>query len=397
MRIQELLIENQKINEGPKWNKFGQAVGNVAGMAAKGVGAVAGGIAGLGAAAKKGFQAGKSQVAAADDQPATTGAAPTPGAPVTPPPPGKTTIGKAAPGAPTGTAPVGGAAAGAAGKKSTAPGAAPTGKGFVAGVQAGLSKGISALKDPSLEPGSPKAAAGGEEPDVGTDAQPSGGAPAGAAPVAKKATPKTPAGAAPAGAAPAGAAPAPTPAAAAANQTMYSQVKANIDKLDAKGKQRILQLLQKSISTPTAKAAPAAGAPTAKAAPVAGKPAAPVTPPTKAAPVTPPPPAAPTAPTKPAAGATTTAPSGEKVIANPVATVGTKRATNIGEPTFDKQTGKALPGQSLNAIRKKAEYGSGALGAARKRIKAGAAQTQTASKINTGSLVLEGFNLFRKK
>jgi hypothetical protein len=40
------------------------------------------------------------------------------------------------------------------------------------------------------------------------------------------------------------------------NQTVYSQVKANIDKLDKKGKQRILQLLQKSLGTPVA--APAA-------------------------------------------------------------------------------------------------------------------------------------------
>ncbi len=43
-----------------------------------------------------------------------------------------------------------------------------------------------------------------------------------------------------------------------ANQTVYSQVKANIDKLDKKGKQRILQLLQKSLATAAPKtAAPA--------------------------------------------------------------------------------------------------------------------------------------------
>jgi hypothetical protein len=39
---------------------------------------------------------------------------------------------------------------------------------------------------------------------------------------------------------------------------MYAQVKANIDKLDKKGKQRILQLLQKSIQQAPAGAAPAA-------------------------------------------------------------------------------------------------------------------------------------------
>jgi hypothetical protein len=54
----------------------------------------------------------------------------------------------------------------------------------------------------------------------------------------------------------------------AAGQTMYAQVKANIDKLDKKGKQRILQLLQKSIAAPAAGgAAPAAGKPAASASP----------------------------------------------------------------------------------------------------------------------------------
>jgi hypothetical protein len=41
---------------------------------------------------------------------------------------------------------------------------------------------------------------------------------------------------------------------------MYAQVKANIDKLDKKGKQRILQLLQKSMAAPDPKAAAAPGA-----------------------------------------------------------------------------------------------------------------------------------------
>jgi DNA polymerase-3 subunit gamma/tau len=47
-----------------------------------------------------------------------------------------------------------------------------------------------------------------------------------------------------------------------ANQTVYAQVKANVDKLDKKGKQRILQMLQKSMSAPAPKApaAPAGGA-----------------------------------------------------------------------------------------------------------------------------------------
>jgi hypothetical protein len=49
------------------------------------------------------------------------------------------------------------------------------------------------------------------------------------------------------------------PQANQANQTVYAQVKANIDKLDKKGKQRILNLLQKSLGQPAA-SAPAATA-----------------------------------------------------------------------------------------------------------------------------------------
>jgi hypothetical protein len=45
-----------------------------------------------------------------------------------------------------------------------------------------------------------------------------------------------------------------------AGQTVYAQVKANVDKLDKKGKQRILQLLQKSMAVPDPKAAAAPGA-----------------------------------------------------------------------------------------------------------------------------------------
>jgi hypothetical protein len=54
-----------------------------------------------------------------------------------------------------------------------------------------------------------------------------------------------------------------------ANQTVYAQVKANVDKLDKKGKQRILQLLQKSVAAPAPKApaaAPGAATPAASGA-----------------------------------------------------------------------------------------------------------------------------------
>ena len=383
MRINDLLIEStNQLDEGPKFNKFGQAVGNVAGMAAKGIGAVAGGIAGLGAAAKKGFQAGKSQVAATDDgavpagKPAAGGAIPA----------GKPAAGGAI-GAMAGQLAKGGAAT----AKPAAGGAATKPKGFLAGVKAGQSQGMAAFGNADEEDPETAAPAATTTPPSATDINKAG--PKGTAQakpiqgtVAKQAAAKT-------GAALAG------QDQAQAGQTMYSQVKANIDKLDKKGKQRILQLLQKSMAAPAAGgAAPntMANAPVSKT--NTAKPGNPNAAPASVAPTKPAAePTAPAAPEKAAPGATTPAPSGEKTIDNPVATVGTKRATNIGKPTFDTQTGKSLPGQALNNVRKKAEYGTNALGATRKKIKAGAAQPENASKINTGSMVLEGFNLFRKK
>jgi hypothetical protein len=86
MRINELLVESQQLDEGP----FGQAVGKAVGGVAKGIGAVAGGIAGIPGAVKKGFKAGKAAVqgdpaadtTAAPADPAATTTAPTQAAPV---------------------------------------------------------------------------------------------------------------------------------------------------------------------------------------------------------------------------------------------------------------------------------------------------------------------------
>ena len=61
---------------------------------------------------------------------------------------------------------------------------------------------------------------------------------------------------------------------AKAGQTVYAQVKANVDKLDKKGKQRILQLLQKSMATPDPKPTAGAPKPGAAPAPAGGAPAA---------------------------------------------------------------------------------------------------------------------------
>ena len=209
MKINEILIESkEQLEEGPILNKIGSAVGKGVGTLAKGVGAVAGGIAGVGSAVKKGYQAAKGVVGAAGDE-----------VPVGP--------GTAAPAA--GAAPAGGGGAAAAAQPAAAPAAAPAASGA----------------PPSAQ-------------DINAQG------PAGTAPA------KAQTGAA-------GAALAKTTAAIdqqttdKAGQTVYAQVKANIDKLDKKGKQRILQLLQKSLTAPAAK--PAAAAPAA-AAPAAAEPAA---------------------------------------------------------------------------------------------------------------------------
>jgi hypothetical protein len=73
MRLNEILTEDQELQEGPLLNKIGTGIGKAVGGVAKAAGAVAGGIAGLGAAAKKGFQAGKQTVAGAGDEPAAGG------------------------------------------------------------------------------------------------------------------------------------------------------------------------------------------------------------------------------------------------------------------------------------------------------------------------------------
>jgi len=170
--------------------------------------------------------------------------------------------------------------------------------GGVVGAGRAMKKGYQAGKafvgdDPDPNKGQPGYDAGGAAaPAAGGTAAPTGAAPTGGAPAAGSAPPSAqdinaqgPAGTAPATAqtGAAGAALAKTTAAvdqqstAKAGQTVYAQVKANVDKLDKKGKQRILQLLQKSMATPDPKpaagAAPAGGAAPAPAAKPGASPA----------------------------------------------------------------------------------------------------------------------------
>lgn len=214
MRINELLNESEKLEEGPLANKIGTAVGKGVGTLAKGVGAVAGGIAGLGSAVKKGFSAGKATVAGGgDEEPAAAGTAPA----------------------------AGGAADSSAANKS------------VAGA---FKQGLAGNKIKTDMPAAPAGggAAPADKPAAAPAAQPAAEPAATTEPAAAASPATAPAGG---GAAPAGGAAA-NPAADKAGQTMYAQVKANIDKLDKKGKQRILQLLQKSVGAPAPAAAPAA-------------------------------------------------------------------------------------------------------------------------------------------
>jgi hypothetical protein len=216
MRINDLLTENQQLDEGPL-GSVGKAIGKGVGGLAKGVGAVAGGVAGLGSALKKGFQTGRATVAGEPDpnaQPAAGGAA---------------AVAPAAGGAqPAAVAPAAGGAQPAAGGAAAAPaaGAAPSAQ--------------------QINKAGPKGTAPAK-PIQGT--------------AAKQAAAKT-------GAALAG------QDQAQAGQTMYSQVKANVDKLDKKGKQRIMQLLQKSLAAPEAKPAAQPAAKPAAAATPAQEPAA---------------------------------------------------------------------------------------------------------------------------
>jgi hypothetical protein len=265
-----------------------------------------------------------------------------------------------------------------------APAAKP--KGFLAGVKAGQSRGISAITDPEEDDEDP--AAGGAAPAPA----PAAGAttPPSAADI-NKAGPKGTAAAKPIQGTVAKQAAAKTGAALAgqdqaqAGQTMYTQVKANIDKLDKKGKQRILQLLQKSMAAPAAGgAAPAAGGAMGAMAGQLAKGAAPA--------------AGGAAPPNTMANA----PVSKTNTAKP----GNPNAAPAAEPTAapaaPTKTGGKVAGQvsqTPGAIAKRAKRtaassaktaGAGAFGQMAK-------QAQTASKINTGSLVLEGFSLFRKK
>jgi hypothetical protein len=181
---------------------------------------------------------------------------------------------------------------------------------------------------------------------------------------------------------------------------MYAQVKANIDKLDKKGKQRILQLLQKSMAAPAAKpeapaAAPAAAGTTTKdqaagAAPAAEPTAAPAA--TTAAPaagqpdelgrveptLAPEPAAEPTA-----APATTTKRTGGRV----------KGQLSQNPRAVKRREANAAKQQAIEPKKKPAAPSLAEIDADRERIMG----VTSDSVIRTRPMMAEGFSLFRKR
>jgi len=140
MRINEILVESQQLDEGP----FGQAVGKAVGGLAKGVGAVAGGIAGIPGAVKKGFKAGKATVSG---DPAADATQTAPAAPA------------AATSAPAAATPAPAAA-------TSAPAAKAAGGGIIDKIKQGFAQGqgTAAAPDATTEPAaSPAAAAAAEK------------------------------------------------------------------------------------------------------------------------------------------------------------------------------------------------------------------------------------------
>ena len=149
---------------------------------------------------------------------------------------------------------------------------------------------------------------------------------------------------------------------AKAGQTVYAQVKANINNLDKKGKQRILQLLQKSMATPEPKPAAPASATTPPETAPAAEPVAATTP-----------------AAEPAAPTTTTA------QAEPVATTTKARGGKVAGQV--SQTPDAI--RKRNARRDKANAAATTGGAGAFNQMAQQATQQNASKINYGNALSE--------
>ena len=196
------------MDEGP----IGRGIGKLVGGAARGIGAIAGGVVGAGTALKKGYQSGKAVVGDDPDPNAgKPGYTPPAEAPVAAPAPAAVADPKAAPApAPTAVADPKAAPAPVA-DPNAAPAPAPTTPPTAKDINAAGPEGSAPAKDQTGAAGAALA-----KTDAVTDKQTS----------------------------------------TKAGETVYAQVKANIDKLDAKGKGRILQLVKQSLAAPAPGADP---------------------------------------------------------------------------------------------------------------------------------------------
>jgi hypothetical protein len=288
MKINDILIENKQeqldeLNLGKAASAVARGAGKVVGGVAKGAGAVAGGIAGIPAAVKKGFQAGKKTVAGDD---------------------------AVSPNKASSTQPAGDSAT-------------------TQGVKSGLNKALGAQAfdvDPNVPSAQQARAAKSKVPSAQAINQqgPTGTAPAkqqtGIAAQAMQKTAQATAG----------------QTATKAGETLYAQVKSQVGQLDKKGKQRILQLLQKSLTAPASN------------------------------------------------------PSAMGQMATQLAKGGTASTPNTMANTPVSKTNTAKPGNPNAGSpikRGRAVKVSG---------KSAAPQVQTAGRENKGNIVAEGFTLFRK-
>ncbi len=289
MRINEILTESQQLDEGPLGSAV-SAVGRGIGKTIGGVAKAAGAVGGVWQGAKKAFAKGKQ---AAIDTIAGDGSSGGDAAPA----------GGGGGGAPAAAAPSGG-------------GGAPA-----------------AAAEPAAEP----AAAGAATPP------PTGGATPPTTQQINKQGPKGTAAAQPQSGAAAQAIQKTAQATQGANaekagQTVYAQVKSQINNLDKKGKQRILQLLQKSLTQPAPADQKAAAKPAAGAAPTAEPAAAPA-----AAPATAEPAAAPAAAPATAEPAAAKKKGGRKKAAAPSqAEIDADRERLMG-PTSDSKINTGNP------------------------------------------------------
>jgi|694.fasta_scaffold46793_3 hypothetical protein len=302
MKISELLVESQQLDEGPILNKIGSAVGKGVGAVAKGVGAVAGGVAGLGSAVKKGFQAGKATVGGAGDN-------------ADPAADNRNILQKV---------------------RDTMPGSKAT-------AATGGSTAQTAQDSPAPATGGSTAQT--TQPPQSTNNK---------APAQNKSTSAF-------GKLSGAAAGQPTDNAAVSGGTQYAQVKANIDKLDKKGKQRILQLLQKEVGTVPATPKPTPAKSTAGVAPA-----------------------------KPAAAPTATTTKPASVPAAPGKVLRKPRA--LQQPAAG-EVSAAEPAATTKKSRTKAAPTQAEIDADRERIMG----VTSDSIIRTRPMMAEGFNLVRKR